>query len=205
MDFLSNAEKQKYNTLWQTYPSYRDVSPAEELVPFYLKHFHRQIKPGERLLDFGCGTGRAAKSFLSAGLSVELIDCSSQCLDEEISLLINWVGERCRFWEACLWDLPPALKAGEWGLCCDVMEHIPPEKVDLVLQNISSRVLKEVLFSIYLEEDRFGKELGIPLHLTLQSKDWWQTTLERHFDSAQCLMETDAWVIFEARQQYSKP
>ena len=33
---------------------------------------------------------------------------------------------------ANLWDIPIEMSA-DWGFCCDVMEHIPTERVDRVL------------------------------------------------------------------------
>jgi ubiquinone/menaquinone biosynthesis C-methylase UbiE len=200
-DELILLEKTKYEKIWELFSNYRALSPAEDLAPFYLKTFNRYLHEGDRLIDFGCGTGRAAKTFLSAHLQVDLVDFCSNCLDEEVVLLTELFPGLCRFWQACLWDLPPSLLAGEWGFCCDVLEHIPPEKVNTALESMASRIIKGALFSIFLTEDEFGSAIGVPLHLTLASKDWWRRTIQQYFPHVDLLLETPEWVVFQALKQ----
>ena len=196
-DSLYLEEKLKYDAIWANIASYRNESPSEMLAPFYLHHFGEDLQPNDLLLDFGCGTGRAAKSFLSRGLRVGLLDLSSHSLDDGVSLLTRLLPDRLFFREVCLWNLPADLLSAEWGLCCDVMEHIPPEKIDATLTSIASRIKKGGLFSIHLIEDSFGAAIGMPLHLTLQPKEWWQETLERHFSKVSCLKSEKEFAVFE--------
>lgn len=192
---MAQREREKYEKIWKLFPNYRSLSPAEDLAPYYLKVFQEEIEEGDVLIDFGCGTGRAAKTFLSAHLRVELIDHCANCLDEEISLLTHMMPDRCRFWQSCLWNLSSKIPKGEWGFCCDVLEHIPPEKIDAALQSISQKISKGALFSIYLTEDQFGAAIGEPLHLTVQSKEWWLQRLKRYFSRVDCLLETPEWFV----------
>jgi hypothetical protein len=81
--------------------------------------------------------------------------------------------------QANLWDLPKSV-TGTYGVCCDVMEHIPPEKVDAVLSNISKAVTA-CYFRIEFEPDSMGALIGAPLHLSVHDEEWWAKKLHEHF------------------------
>jgi len=59
-----------------------------------------------------------------------------------------------------------------YGYCTDVMEHIPPDKVDRVLDHIL-KAAQHVFFSISTQEDNCGELIGETLHLTIESYGWW--------------------------------
>jgi len=179
MDEIAQREKKKYDRLWQSVPSYRTCSLGELFLPHFFGHF--SLEEGDRILDFGCGSGRCAKAFLEKGMSVHLIDFCIDALDPEIHLLATLCSDRLIFTEACLWDLPKELKAGEWIYCCDVMEHIPESQVDKVLYEMSLRMKKGGYLSICLQEDQFGQALQEPLHVTIQPKEWWIERLSAWF------------------------
>ena len=122
----------------------------------------------DTVIDFGCGTGRAAKKFEEQDFPVVGVDFVRAALETEIA-----------FVEACLWDMP-SFKA-DWGFCTDVMEHIPPEKVPDVLEQIHARTKKGCFFQIALTKDSFGDRIGERLHLTVQSLDWWTDELSKHW------------------------
>jgi hypothetical protein len=63
------------------------------------------------------------------------------------------------------------------------MEHIPPQRVDDVLANIRDCCRKGAFFQIATRKDVMGQLIGQPLHLTVQSADWWAETLSRHWQS----------------------
>lgn len=42
------------------------------------QHFTSHLKPGAKILDFGCGSGRDAKAFLNAGFDVTATDGSAE-------------------------------------------------------------------------------------------------------------------------------
>ena len=58
------------------------------------------------------------------------------------------------------------------------MEHIPPAQVDAVISSIMGSVPK-AFFQIALVPDRWGKEIGHQLHLTVEPAEWWAATFER--------------------------
>jgi 2-polyprenyl-3-methyl-5-hydroxy-6-metoxy-1,4-benzoquinol methylase len=76
VDHLAIREKKKYDVLWSDIPSYRTTSPADIFAPIFLELFQDHIKPGERVIDFGCGPGRSVFSLLACGLQVDLVDLS---------------------------------------------------------------------------------------------------------------------------------
>ncbi len=201
MDNLSLSERKKYEEIWKRFPCYRQSSLGEHATDCYIQMIKNQLKKDQTLIDFGCGTGRSTKKFLSTGLRVELIDCSSNCLDEEIVLLTRLMPDRCRFWQACLWELPKELPAAEWGFCCDVLEHIPPAKIEDVLSSMSRLIIKGSFLSIALTEDKLGAQIGQPLHLTLRSTDWWAGTLKNHFQTVNLLFEVKDWAVFFTRSE----
>ena len=67
--------------------------------------------------------------------------------------------------------------AAEYGFCTDVMEHIPPDKVDVVLNNIL-HAAQSVWFSICLIPDDCGVLIGEPLHLSVHPFEWWKKKFE---------------------------
>jgi 2-polyprenyl-3-methyl-5-hydroxy-6-metoxy-1,4-benzoquinol methylase len=164
---LEQLERQKYENVW-TLPAYRKGSPGECVVDEFIDW----IEDGN-VIDLGCGTGRASLK-ISKHNPVTMIDISENCLDKEV---IDALSETLTFTQACLWDFEESQH--DYGFCCDVMEHIPPEKVSDVITCIAS-VCKRVYFRIYLNPDsgHFVKE---PLHLTVKPKEWWLEELKRYF------------------------
>jgi SAM-dependent methyltransferase len=154
-------ECDKYRRMWST-DSYRNVSPGEEIVPLILD----KLRPAGLVLDFGCGTGRASLALARAGLDVLLIDFADNCRDEEAMGL--------PFLE---WDLTrPLPPHAHYGICTDVMEHLPPESVDVALANIMAAA-DRVFFQISTTEDDMGVLIDQTLHLTVRPHAWWRERL----------------------------
>lgn len=152
------TERDKYRTLWQ-FDRYREVSPGEFYADQVASMFER---PGP-VIDFGCGTGRASLRLVDAGYTVMLVDFADNCRDDEAL--------RLPFLE---WDLtrPCPLRA-PYGICCDVMEHIPPGDVDTVIRNIMASARK-VFFHISTIPDLMGEFISSTLHLTVRNHLWWE-------------------------------
>jgi len=161
-DDLATRERTKYETMWRI-PAYRNYSPAERSLVDVLRLLALPL--GARLIDFGCGTGRATATLQSLGYAVTGVDFADNCLDPDVSI---------PFVRANLWDLPEMSADG--GLCCDVMEHIPTDQVDRVLANIA-RAVPKCVFTIAFHPDNFGRVIGEKLHLTVQNENWWTERL----------------------------
>lgn len=175
----ANPEAAKYRQMW-THDAYRKVAPGEQLASIFLQ----QARPphGAEVIDFGCGTGRGALMLaLLGGLNVTMLDFVDNCLDDDVRAALTTQSHALRFVQA---DLErPLPVAAQYGYCTDVMEHIPPDKVDRVLDNIL-RAAQHVFFSISTVDDSCGALIDAPLHLTVQPYEWWLAK----FNARECLV-----------------
>lgn len=160
------AERNKYTRIWE-FEEYRSVSPGEELIEVFKKHV--PFKKGETIVDLGCGTGRAAAALSRLGLEITGLDIAANCLDVPYRSM--------PFIQACLWEPDWAEYTWQWFYCTDVMEHIPPEHVDTVLDNIYTATIKGGFFQIAMFKESYGKLIGDNLHLTIQSGAFWHKKL----------------------------
>lgn len=157
------AEADKYRLMWAT-EAYREVSPGEAVAPVILE----VLRPSGLVLDFGCGTGRAALALSRAGCDMLCIDFADNCRDEEAMAL-----------PFLQWDLmQPMPPHAHYGICTDVMEHIPPGDVLRVVENIMAAA-DSVFFQISTVPDVMGALIGQDLHLTVMPHAWWKETLSR--------------------------
>lgn len=168
---LAYTEQVKYIRMWGL-PDYRYRSPGETLVPVFLKHY----SPPATLIDLGAGTGRASLKLKQAGFTVTMLDITARCLDSTVR---GFSG--IPIIEQCLWE--PIKEKFDLFYCVDVMEHIPPGKVNAVLDNISE-VAKAGLFQIALFEEGFGGKIGETLHLTIKPREWWIDRLNKRWKTS---------------------
>jgi hypothetical protein len=164
-----NPEALKYGELWGKHPVYRTISPGEQLAQLFLAE--AKPKPGSTCIDFGCGTGRGGLALALFGkLNVTMVDFVKNCLDDDVKQMCETQSHTLRFLKKDL-EQPMGIVA-QYGYCTDVMEHIPPDKVDQVLDRVLGAA-EHVFFSISLTDDRCGALIGQPLHLTVQPYEWW--------------------------------
>lgn len=169
------TEQQKYERMWAL-PEYRAFSPGEEAANTFLA----QAKPlkDSTCIDFGCGTGRGGLMIaLFGNMIVTLVDFAANALDPEVQGATVTQPHRISWLQADLHKGVPAY-AG-YGYCTDVMEHIPPEEVDVVLHNIFKSAT-HVFFQISCTEDHCGALIDEDLHLTIQPYSWWLKKMREH-------------------------
>ena len=165
MKRLSDLEREKYEKVW-THDVYRGNAPGEKRVRMAIEQL--DLEPGkQKIVDFGCGTGRAAAAFQALGFDIIGVDHAANCLDEGIEI---------PFLQTCLWDIGTRL--GDVGFCTDVMEHIPPTMIVEALASIHTAAPEKAFFQICLRPDGCGPRLlGEPLHLTVREPGYWTRSL----------------------------
>lgn len=170
VDDLADKEREKYQKVWAL-PDYSNYSPGEHAVSAFLKIANPW--DGHRIIDFGCGDGKACVKLADLGFHVTGVD--------HVDVRKRNGKKKYKFVQHNLWtnfkDENAGLRA-DYGYCCDVMEHIPEERVGLALLNIFKRC-RHVFLSISFVEDHFGAEVGESLHLTVKPYEWWKEQLEK--------------------------
>lgn len=192
-------EVEIYTKLWGDYPEYRGVSPGEEVAQIFLNQ--ARPKPGAAVLDLGCGTGRGGLMLaVLCGMDVTFVDFTDNCLDPEVKQMLETQKHLMHFHKADITKdhIPPA----PYAICCDVMEHIPEDKVDVALDNCLGAG-QHVFFQIATVHDIWGDRLvGHPLHLTVKPYEWWLKKFNDrecviHWskeDEQHCLFYVTAWM-----------
>lgn len=137
------------------------------------------MQSGESLTDFGAGTGRATAWFAAQGLDVLAVDFVPEALETDVP-----------FREACLWQMGRKVRSADLGYCCDVMEHIPRDRIDAVLAGIAKRTRRGCFFNIATRPDVCGRLIGETLHLTVEPAAWWRARLAEHWADLQVIAET---------------
>ena len=167
-------EKAKYEKAW-SHTAYRNSSPGEVFVADFIQmecetNGTDGLVSEGLLADFGCGCGRASLLFHRMGLQVDCYDIAENCFDPEVAEVMAPYLRNMGFWSD---EFKQVESFYDYGYCCDVMEHIPPERVDEVIKSIVSKC-RRVFFSVCFENDHFGEHLEEHLHLTVQPFLWWR-------------------------------
>jgi hypothetical protein len=170
-----SEEQQKYLKAWKV-PGYRNTSPGEDSVDMFLdvhEDLNGHINEKQKLIDFGCGTGRASLA-LDEHFDVIPMDFAFNCLDDNVA---EHFGDR--FVEHDITE-KTHLRA-EWGFCCDVMEHLPPEQIDDALE-VMLESCDNVFFQIATIPDYWGhhKDIKEALHLTVWDYERWLNKFAEH-------------------------
>lgn len=161
---MLKEETAKYQDIWDR-GNYRTVSPGELSAAnaFTLCNMSR----GNTLTDYGAGTGRALSVFNGKGIESIAVD------------LVNALEVEVPFYCAPLWCLPDELPITDWLYCVDVMEHLPPTKIDPALRQIEQKTVLGGYFQIaHFEDDWHGHKC----HLTVKDKHWWLNKLNEFFN-----------------------
>jgi 2-polyprenyl-3-methyl-5-hydroxy-6-metoxy-1,4-benzoquinol methylase len=111
------------------------------------------IKPGDRVLDYGCGKGRLARDLISQhGVAAVAYDPAVPRFSREPTGHFNVV------------------------VCTDVLEHVEPELLDETLEHIYG-LCDRVYFVVGITPAVKILPDGRNAHLTIESGEWWENKL----------------------------
>ena len=140
-----------YTDTYQVSPSYTSRDAIKEIL---------QAEGVKVLLDYGCGKG---------------VHYSKVKMDE------YWGLEQVFKYDPAY--EPYATKPEgkfECVMCYDVLEHIPEDSIDYVLQDIFSSVERVALFKMGLARAVAVLPNGENAHCTVKPLDWWRNKIREH-------------------------
>lgn len=180
-------EKEKYEKVWRDCARYGKNWSDPGLGRPYKRPFMQKVPRGSTVIDFGCGNGSSLSWLKTEGMLPKGIEIADNAVMENSNLIT--IGDLRNA------ETVSTIGNARFGLCTDLMEHIPTNDVPDVLNNISFVVLGSVLFGIARLPDKDGDELGLQLHLTIQGKEWWDEKLLEHFSSVEPVRYDDGVYI----------
>lgn len=96
------------------------------------------IRPGDRVLDLGCGNGKTSEALVTAGAEVTGVDFSPSAIDS----CAGWLGGRASFEVADVRRLPFGDGTFDAVVSVHVLEHVPASDVNRASEEIM-RVLRK--------------------------------------------------------------
>lgn len=111
-----------------------------------------------------------------------------------------------------IWEYDPAIpgkdespKPADFVVCTDVLEHIEPEKLNLVLDDLR-RVTKQVGYFVISTRQAVKKYAnGKNAHLIVQGRGWWEKKLSKFFDVAKIIEAKDELQIVVGPKAIKQP
>lgn len=113
--------------------------------------------------------------------SASMLDygCGKRSLEQELPPIM---GLDIRAYDPCIDGLDDTPEPADLVVCTDVLEHVEPECLDNVLDDLS-RVTKELLFlSVSTRPARNAYSDGHNRHKIVQDHEWWRPKIRKRFD-----------------------
>lgn len=127
----------------------------------------KEKMPASSVLDYGCGKGTLAKSLPFP-----------------------------------IWEYDPAIpgkdsppRAADLVVCTDVLEHIEPEKLDAVLNDLRGLTLKVAYLAIATVPAEKTLPDGRNTHLIVQDQEWWTERVGRFFEIHKTILAQEGRVV----------
>lgn len=173
---ITARERATYEEMWTAGVGYDVHSPGLAYLPIFLQN--AGVMRPRTVLDAGCGSGAMAVALAADGFDVTMCDLTSSGLLP--------AAEDLPFFEASLWRplpeqagalRPRYVSAWDYVVCCDVLEHVPPQFTMLTIRNLIESARQGVFLSVCLQPDHMGVWAGKALHQTVQPFVWWRDSL----------------------------
>lgn len=146
-----------------------DVSNSSKLP--YVIDFARSIEG--TVLDAGCGRGSLLNYMIENGIDAFGVELSKAACDLYLqgvphanADIITWADQGHTY---------PGL------ICTDVLEHIPPDQIDAVLEALS-RLAPKALLGIANHSSIYE---GHELHVIQEGRDWWLNRVRQYFPTVE--------------------
>lgn len=174
-DALQTREREKYEAMWRL-PDYRVSSPEAGA----LDTLRGLLAPGCAVNVYGCGPGRAGLVLALASHRVAMLDIAANCLDENVHAALARTDLSLRFRAGNITEAGRYLPEADFGVCCDVLEHLPEPWVDPALGAMAA-LTPRVFMTISHVPDVCGRWIGDTLHLTVRPFSWWLPRIAARF------------------------
>lgn len=154
---VDKSEKQKYEEIWAA-GSYRSQSAR----PFalYLKNYVKG-----RCLDIGCGDGVTMRTLNK--------DRHIHC--HGVDITTDQLKDKTFIYTAPAWDMLFPKNEFDFTFSTDVLEHLPPDKIEQTIYEIARVTRLKTIHQI--ATFKMGNE-----HLTVQPIEWWRQMFELYCD-----------------------
>lgn len=171
-DPIEIKEREKYKTIWEgnNYQSGNQHSFAQ----FIKNHVNFEFK---NIIEFGCGDAKLFIQLLTHFREFNYLGVDITT-DQVKKVLTRYVVQRP------IWNTQ-IKEAAELTVSCDVLEHIPTERVEQSIIEILRLTTRATVHAICT---RKAKQIinGENAHLTVQPLEWWQnqfdTLNKKHFN-----------------------
>lgn len=152
-----------YGRIWGADPDYgtRMIDVWDTVDHRIAPHLSR-IGGVESVIDFGAGDGRFLTAMYHAGLMRTGVGVDFHA-PTDLPYCIGW--RRQSLWQ-------PIDTVCEYAISTDTLEHIPPDMVPAVIENIRASAPHGFL-RISTRQDIYGTVRGLHLHETVEPPEWW--------------------------------
>lgn len=163
---LEISERNKYAKIWKE-KNYSSGN-SEAFSKIILNQFEADSLKNRYVLELGCGNCELMK-ILEDYCFVLGVDITTKQVPEEFS---------GRVYKSPIWDIS-FLQPKKITCSLDVLEHIPPQKIDDTIKEIL-RLTENVTIHAICTRPALTLLNGENAHLTVKPLSWWQQKFDQH-------------------------
>ncbi len=165
-----------------------------KITPEYLA-LNRQLHASGEYGVSGSRWGDHVRQLSELVGSRDILDygCGQRTLEKSLGFAI-------RNYDPCIEGLDAAPQPADIVVCTDVLEHIEPDCIEEVLDDLKRLTRQAALFVIANRPARKSLPDGRNAHLIQQGRDWWMPRISRRFTIHQ-IEGNAAELVFIVRRQ----